>query len=59
MLHGWLNSPGEGRDLIIADGQDPDILLAYARAEQPKARVRAHSLVDSFLTQVAGLGHLV
>ena len=59
MLHGWLNSPGEGRDLIVIDGQDPDILLAYARAEEPKARIRAHALVDSFLTQVAGLGHLV
>ena len=59
MLEGWLNSPGDGRNLIIADGQDPDILLAYTRAEEPKARQRSHALVDNFLTQVAGLGHVV
>jgi hypothetical protein len=50
---------GDGRDLIIADGQDPDVLLAYSYAEEPKAKERAHALVDSFLTNVAGLGHLV
>jgi hypothetical protein len=59
MLHGWYTSPGDGRDLIIADGQDPDVLLAYSYAEEPKAQKRAHALVDSFLTNVAGLGHLV
>jgi GMP synthase-like glutamine amidotransferase len=59
MLQGWYDSPGEGRELIVTDGQDPDILLAYARAEEPRARDRAHALVDNFLTQVAGLGHLV
>ncbi len=59
MLQGWYTSPGDGRDLIIADGQDPDVLLAYSFAEEPKAQKRAHALVDSFLTNVAGLGHLV
>ncbi|MFM8155370.1 MAG: type 1 glutamine amidotransferase [Actinomycetes bacterium] len=59
MLQGWYTSPGDGRDLIIADGQDPDVLLAYAYAEEQKAQARAHALVDSFLTKVAGLGHLV
>ena len=59
MLEGWLNSPGDGRHLISADGQDPDILLAFTRAQEVKARQRAHDLVDNFLTQVAGLGHVV
>ena len=59
MLEGWLNSPGDGRNLLIADGQDPDILLAFTRAQEPKARQRAHGLVDNFLGQVAGRGHVV
>ena len=59
MLEGWLNSPGDGRNLLIADGQDPDILLAFTRAQETKARERAHSLVDNFLDRVAGLAYLV
>ncbi|CAB4749247.1 unannotated protein [freshwater metagenome] len=59
MLEGWCGSPGGGRDLIIKDGQDPEILIAFTRAEEAKSRSRAHALVDSFLRQVAGLGHLV
>ena len=59
MLAGWCGSPGGGRELIIKDGQDPEVLLAFTRAEEAKSRSRAHALVDSFLRQVAGLGHLV
>jgi len=59
MLQGWYDSPGDARSLISRDGQDPDVLLAYTYAEQAKARMRAHHLVDNFLIHVAGLGHLL
>lgn len=59
MLRGWYESPGKADELVAGDGQDPDVLLAYSYAEEPKARARAHALVDSFLTQVAGMGHLI
>jgi GMP synthase-like glutamine amidotransferase len=32
MLSGWLNNGG--RDLVIKDGQDPDVLLSHTEAEQ-------------------------
>lgn len=59
MLQGWYDSPGDAAGLIRADGQDPDILMAFTHAEEPKARKRAHDLVDHFLIDVAGLGHVV
>ena len=50
-LAGWLGN--DGRDLVIADGQDPDVLLAFTAAEEERARLRAHELVDAFLERVA------
>jgi GMP synthase-like glutamine amidotransferase len=53
MLTGWLQSGG--RELVIADGQDPDILLAHTVAEQTSAKERTNQLVDTFLSDVAKL----
>lgn len=53
MLEGWYTSPGNGIALVAADGQDPDVLLAQTAHEQPRARDRAHRLVDAFLDRVA------
>ncbi|MEI6404520.1 MAG: type 1 glutamine amidotransferase [Actinomycetes bacterium] len=53
MLTGWLNNGG--RELVIADGQDPDILLAHTEAEQAAAEERTNQLVDTFLRDVAKL----
>ncbi len=50
-LEGWLGNGG--RELVIADGQDPDVLLAHTLAEQEDATQRAHALVDAFLDHVA------
>lgn len=50
-LHGWLEL--DGRELVVADGQDPDVLQRHTEAEGEAARQRAHSLVDAFLDQVA------
>jgi hypothetical protein len=53
MLTGWLNNGG--RELVIADGQDPDILLAHTEAEKAAAKERTNQLVDTFLSDVAKL----
>ena len=53
MLLGWLNNGG--RDLVIKDGQDPDVLLAHTKAEQAAAKERTNQLVDAFLRDVAKL----
>ncbi len=50
-LRGWLDQGG--RDELIADGQDPDVLLAHTREEAPAAAERAHRLVDAFIDRVA------
>ena len=50
-LAGWFGN--DGRPLVEADGQDPDVLLAFTAAEEGRARIRAHALVDAFLDQVA------
>lgn len=52
-LDGWLREGG--RHKVIADGQDPDLLLAHTRAEEPAANARTVELVDSFLERIAGL----
>lgn len=49
---GWLAN--NGRALVEADGQDPDILLQHVVAEEPHAVARAHGLVDAFLDHVVG-----
>jgi GMP synthase-like glutamine amidotransferase len=53
MLSGWLNNGG--RDLVIKDGQDPDVLLAHTAAEQADAKERTNQLVDAFLRDIAKL----
>jgi GMP synthase-like glutamine amidotransferase len=53
MLSGWLNNGG--RDLVIKDGQDPDVLLAHTEAEQLNAKERTNQLVDAFLRDIAKL----
>jgi len=50
-LLGWIDN--NGRALIEADGQDPDVLHAHMVAEEGAASERAHRLVDAFLDQVA------
>lgn len=51
MLQGWLVT--DGRALVEADGQDPDILYQHLLAEQEDAANRARKLVDAFLDIVA------
>ena len=53
MLTGWLNNGG--RELVIKDGQDPDVLLAHTEAEQVEAKRRTYQLVDTFLRDIAKL----
>ena len=53
MLLGWYGNGG--RALVEADNQDPDVLVAHTRAEQPKALDRVNELVDAFLRDVAKL----
>jgi GMP synthase-like glutamine amidotransferase len=45
----------DGRDEVTEDGQDPDVMLAQTRAEDPAARLRTFELVDNYLSKVAGL----
>lgn len=51
MLQLWIDC--DGRALIEADGQDPDILLEHVVAVADTSRERAHRLVDGFLAHVA------
>lgn len=48
-LEGWLREGGAPQ--VIADGQDPDALLAHTRAEEPAALQRTNALVDAFLAR--------
>lgn len=50
-LQGWMTQ--DGRDLVTADGQDPDIMLEQTRNEEAAGCDRAHALVDAFLDHVA------
>ncbi len=49
-LASWFET--DGRTLIAKDGQDPDLLLAFTRAEENRAADRARRLVNNFLDQV-------
>ncbi|MGV8876668.1 MAG: type 1 glutamine amidotransferase [Rhodoglobus sp.] len=51
ILGGWLEQGG--RDEVMADGQDPDIMMAQTRAEDGRAAERTAALVDAFLDRVA------
>ncbi|PTW90796.1 GMP synthase-like glutamine amidotransferase [Microbacteriaceae bacterium MWH-Ta3] len=52
-LHGWLEWGGDAK--VIEDGQDPLVMEAQTRAEEPAARLRTFALVDAFLDQIAQL----
>jgi GMP synthase-like glutamine amidotransferase len=52
-LKGWLDMGGDAK--VIADGQDPVVMLAQTVAEDPAAEARTNALIDAFLTRVAGL----
>jgi GMP synthase-like glutamine amidotransferase len=49
----WLE--WDGANEIRSDGQDPDVMLAQTIALEAEASARAHTLVDAFLSKVAGL----
>lgn len=53
VLEGWLI--WDGREELIEDGQNPDVVLEQTIALQELSRERAFELVDNFLSQIAGL----
>lgn len=53
-LRGWLDEGGQAE--VIADGQDPKLLLEHTGAEEPLAIARTVSLVDAFVDRIALLG---
>jgi GMP synthase-like glutamine amidotransferase len=52
-LRQWLDWGGDKE--VIANGQDPDVMMAQTRAYEPQARQRTFDLVDAFLSRVARL----
>lgn len=52
-LQGWLD--WDGRQLVIDDGQDPDVMMAQTLAYEEAATKRTYDLVDAFLKDVAKL----
>ena len=52
-LQGWLDWGGASK--VRDDGQSPEVMLAQTRAFEAAARARTFALVDTFLTEVAGL----
>lgn len=52
-LQGWLD--WDGRSLVEADGQDPDVMMAQTRAYGEAATARTNALIDGFLKHVAQL----
>lgn len=53
VLEGWLI--WDGREELIEDGQNPDVILEQTIALEDLSRKRAFDLVDNFLSQIAGL----
>lgn len=53
VLEGWLI--WDGREELLADGQNPDVVLAQTIAEKEASTKRAYDLVDNFLIEIAGL----
>jgi GMP synthase-like glutamine amidotransferase len=49
-LEDWLLWGGDKN--VLADGQDPEIMVAQTRAEQDSARLRTFDLVDGFIEHV-------
>jgi GMP synthase-like glutamine amidotransferase len=54
ILTGWLDQGGISE--VVADGQNPEAMLAQTRSEEAIAGRRTADLVDAFLEQVAKLG---
>jgi len=52
-LKQWLDWDGD--KAVLADGQDPEIMLAQTKAHETEARERTFNLIDSFLKRVAKL----
>jgi GMP synthase-like glutamine amidotransferase len=52
-LKGWLDMGGASK--VVADGQDPAVMVAQTVAEDSAAEARTNALVDAFLIRVAGL----
>ena len=50
-LKAWLLDGGEAQ--VVADGQDPEILIAMTARESATATKRAYALVDAFLERIA------
>ena len=50
-LDGWLVWGGD--EEVIADGQDPVVMMAQTKAIEVAARERTFALVDAFLERVA------
>lgn len=53
VLEGWLI--WDGREELLADGQNPDVVLSQTIAESQASTMRAYELVDNFLIEIAGL----
>lgn len=53
VLEGWLI--WDGREELIDDGQNPDVVLEQTIALEKMSRQRAFELVDNFLGKIAGL----
>jgi GMP synthase-like glutamine amidotransferase len=53
VLEGWLI--WDGREELIEDGQNPDVVLEQTIALEEMSRQRAFELVDNFLSKIAGL----
>jgi GMP synthase-like glutamine amidotransferase len=49
-LTDWLLWGGDKN--VIADGQDPEIMMAQTRAEEEAAKQRTFALIDGFLEHV-------
>jgi GMP synthase-like glutamine amidotransferase len=52
-LESWMEL--DGRELVIADGQDPDVMMEQTKAYDAAAEKRTYDLVDAFLSRVAKL----
>lgn len=50
-LRGWIDLGG--REQLVADGQDPDVLLQHTAAEASSIVTRSAALVDAFIDRVA------
>lgn len=52
-LQGWLS--WGGNKLVLADGQNPEVMLAQTRAFEAESRLRTFELIDAFLERIAKL----